>query len=79
MVSKENDTAEGESRKLNKVGKCRSRTSKADSSLDYGADADGDQPSQVGASCREEKVSSLKTVSSTFSLQIYYPCEQIKS
>ncbi|GKU93193.1 hypothetical protein SLEP1_g6805 [Rubroshorea leprosula] len=61
MVSKENDIAEGESRKLNKVGKCRSRTSKADSSLDYGADADGDQPSQVGASSREEKVSSLKT------------------
>lgn len=59
---KETDLAEGEGKKLNKLGKCRSRISRLDSSLDYGGDGDGDQPGQGTTSSREEKVSSLKTV-----------------
>ncbi|KAJ0047782.1 hypothetical protein Pint_15608 [Pistacia integerrima] len=58
---KETDLAEGEGKKLNKLGKCRSRISRLDSSLDYGGDGDGDQPGQGTTSSREEKVSSLKT------------------
>ncbi|GMJ00089.1 hypothetical protein like AT5G63200 [Hibiscus trionum] len=59
VISKDNDAVEGAVKKLNK--KCRSRNSKADTLLDCGADADGDQPSQGAPSSREEKVSSLKT------------------
>ncbi|XVE56664.1 hypothetical protein DITRI_Ditri04bG0029000 [Diplodiscus trichospermus] len=59
LISKEGDAVEAENKKLNK--KCRSRNSKLDSSVDCGADADGDQPSQGAPSSREEKVSSLKT------------------
>ncbi|XP_044487566.1 probable UDP-N-acetylglucosamine--peptide N-acetylglucosaminyltransferase SPINDLY [Mangifera indica] len=58
---KETDLVEGESKKLNKLGKCRSRISRLDSSLDYGVDGDGDQPGQGTTSSREEKVNSLKT------------------
>ncbi|KAI9175052.1 hypothetical protein LWI28_026661 [Acer negundo] len=63
MMSKETEAAEGESKRTNKLVKCRSRISKIESSssLDYGADADGDQPVQGTTSFREEKVSSLKT------------------
>ncbi|KAI9198044.1 hypothetical protein LWI28_009090 [Acer negundo] len=64
MMSKETEAAEGESKRTNKLVKCRSRISKIESSsssLDYGADADGDQPVQGTTSAREEKVSSLKT------------------
>lgn len=61
LISKDVDAVEGEAKKLNK--KCRSRSSKPESSTDCGADADGDQPSQAAPSSREEKVSSLKTVS----------------
>lgn len=59
----DNDAADGEVKRVNKLGKCRSRNSKVDCSLDYGADADGDLPAQGVTSAREEKVSSLKTVS----------------
>lgn len=59
LISKDVDAVEGEAKKLNK--KCRSRSSKPESSTDCGADADGDQPSQAAPSSREEKVSSLKT------------------
>ncbi|TKY73596.1 Tetratricopeptide repeat protein 37 [Spatholobus suberectus] len=61
LLSKDTDSIEGESKKLNKLGKCRSRLSKTDSSLDCGADADGDQHVQGPPSSREEKVSSVKT------------------
>ncbi|GMI78759.1 hypothetical protein HRI_001545200 [Hibiscus trionum] len=61
VIPKDNDAVEGAVKKSNK--KCRSRISKADALLDCGADADGDQPSQWAPSYREEKVSSLKTVS----------------
>ncbi|KAA3460598.1 putative UDP-N-acetylglucosamine--peptide N-acetylglucosaminyltransferase SPINDLY [Gossypium australe] len=61
LISKDGDAIEGAVKKLNK--KCRSRVSKADALLDFGVDADGDQPSQGASSSREEKVSSLKTVS----------------
>ncbi|MBA0863537.1 hypothetical protein Goshw_022605 [Gossypium schwendimanii] len=61
LISKDGDAIEGAVKKLNK--KCRSRVSKADALLDCGVDADGDQPSQGASSSREEKVSSLKTVS----------------
>ncbi|KAH7549780.1 hypothetical protein JRO89_XS13G0081400 [Xanthoceras sorbifolium] len=61
LMSKETEVVEGESKRTNKLGKCRSRISKVEPSLDYGADADGDQPVQGTTSSREEKVSSLKT------------------
>ncbi|KAK4256990.1 hypothetical protein QN277_006640 [Acacia crassicarpa] len=60
-LSKDADSADGEGKKLHKLGKCRSRFSKTDSSVDCGADGDGDQHVQGVASSREEKVSSLKT------------------
>ncbi|CAO2840498.1 unnamed protein product [Amaranthus hypochondriacus] len=60
LVKETSDVVEGEGKKLNKVGKCRSRSGKVDDQLDNGVDADGDQHSQ-GAPSREEKVSSLKT------------------
>ncbi|KAK2443020.1 putative UDP-N-acetylglucosamine--peptide N-acetylglucosaminyltransferase SPINDLY [Trifolium repens] len=63
LLSKDTDIIEGEGKKFNKPGKCRSKPSKTDSSIDCGADADGDQHVQLqGApSSREEKVSSMKT------------------
>ena len=63
VTCKDSETMEGEVKRSNKVGKCRSRNSKADCSPDYGADADGDQQGQGVPSSREERVSSLKTVS----------------
>lgn len=63
LLSKDTDSIEGESKKLNKLGRCRSRLSKTESSLDCGADADGDPHVQGPPSSREEKVSSVKTVS----------------
>lgn len=62
------ETMEGEVKRSNKSGKCRSRNNKVDCSLDYGADADGEQHGQGAPSSREEKVSSLKTVSSSSSI-----------
>ncbi|XP_061360878.1 probable UDP-N-acetylglucosamine--peptide N-acetylglucosaminyltransferase SPINDLY [Gastrolobium bilobum] len=61
LLSKDTDSNEGEGKKLNKLGKCRSRLSKTDSSLDCGADVDGDQHVHGAPSSREEKVSSMKT------------------
>jgi tetratricopeptide (TPR) repeat protein len=63
LLSKDTDSIEGEGKKFNKPSKCRSKPSKTDSSIDCGADADGDQHVQLqGApSSREEKVSSMKT------------------
>ncbi|XP_021908957.1 uncharacterized protein LOC110823008 isoform X2 [Carica papaya] len=61
VISKEIDAAEGDSKKLHKVGKFRSRINKVDTSIEYGVDVDGDQPGQGVSSSREEKVSSLKT------------------
>ncbi|KAH1255041.1 Tetratricopeptide repeat protein 37 [Glycine max] len=58
-LSKDTDSIEGESKKLNKLSKSRSR--KTDSSLDCVADVDGDQHVQGPPSSREEKVSSVKT------------------
>uniref|UniRef100_A0A2P2LAP5 Uncharacterized protein MANES_06G113700 n=1 Tax=Rhizophora mucronata TaxID=61149 RepID=A0A2P2LAP5_RHIMU len=55
------DAMEVEGKRSNKQGKSRTRGSKLEVSLDYGANADTDQPSQGPASSREEKVSSLKT------------------
>lgn len=68
LMSKEMDVAEVEGKKINKLGKCRSRiSSKMDSALEFGVDADGDQSGLgTSSSSREEKVSSLKTVSSSF-------------
>lgn len=66
VISRDNDVVEGEVKRLNKLGKCRSRSSKLEYPLDSGADADGDFTAQGGVtSSREEKVSSLKTVSTT--------------
>lgn len=63
---RENDTVESESKRINKLGRCRSRGSKSESPLDNGVDAEGDLPVQGAPSSREERVSSLKTVSSEF-------------
>lgn len=63
LVCKDVDNVEKDGKRLNKPGKCRSRISKVEGSLDYGADADGDQQGQGAPTSREEKVSSLKTVS----------------
>ncbi|XP_024025012.1 probable UDP-N-acetylglucosamine--peptide N-acetylglucosaminyltransferase SEC isoform X1 [Morus notabilis] len=60
VVCKDNDMVEGEGKRLNKLGRCRSRT-KAESLLDGGADADGDLHAPGVPSSREERVSSLKT------------------
>lgn len=62
LLSKDTDSTEGEGKKSHKLGKCRSRPSKTDS-LDCGGDADVDQHVQGAPSSREEKVSSMKTVS----------------
>lgn len=64
----DNDAVEGEGKRINKLGKCRSRN-KVECPLEYGADADGDLPVQGVPSSREEKVSSLKTVSSILSVE----------
>ncbi|KAJ4839995.1 hypothetical protein Tsubulata_030830 [Turnera subulata] len=61
VTSKDGDGVEVEGKKIGKLGKCRSRSSKVDASLDYGGDGDADQPGQGTSSSREEKVSSLKT------------------
>lgn len=63
LLSKDTDSNDGEGKKLNKPGKYRSKPSKTDSSIDCGVDADGDQHVQGPPSLREEKVSSMKTVS----------------
>ena len=61
LVGKENsDVVESEVKKLSKMGKCRSRSGKVEDNLDCGAEGD---PHSQGAPTREEKVSSLKTVS----------------
>lgn len=70
VVSKEADIVEGEGKRLNKFGKPRSRVTKVEYPLDYGADADADQQGQGAPTSREEKVSSLKTVS------FFFPCVQ---
>ncbi|KAF8378173.1 hypothetical protein HHK36_029510 [Tetracentron sinense] len=61
LASKETDTTEGEGKKLNKTAKCRSRVSKGEYPLEFGADTDADQQSQGVPTSREEKISSLKT------------------
>ncbi|CAN1291498.1 Probable UDP-N-acetylglucosamine--peptide N-acetylglucosaminyltransferase SEC [Linum perenne] len=61
LTSKDTDTVEAEAKKMNKLGKCRSRSSKGDAGFDFGGDADADQHGQGSVSSREEKVSSLKT------------------
>ncbi|KAL6319706.1 hypothetical protein AAG906_026776 [Vitis piasezkii] len=61
LVSKDIDMVDGEGKRLNKLGKPRSRVTKVEYPLDYGADADADQHGQGAPTSREEKVSSLKT------------------
>lgn len=72
LLSKDTNSNEGEGKLLNKLGKCRSKPSKTDSSIDCGPDADGDQHVQGAPSAREEKVSSMKTVSLIWNHQIYF-------
>lgn len=62
-ICKDTNTMEVEGRRVSKIAKCRSRNNKVDYSLDSAADADGDQHGQGVSTSREEKVSSLKTVS----------------
>lgn len=61
LVGKDTDMVDGEGKRLNKLGKPRSRVTKVEYPLDYGADADADQHGQGAPTSREEKVSSLKT------------------
>jgi cobalamin biosynthesis Mg chelatase CobN len=70
VICNDSETMESEVKRSNKSGKCRSRNSKVDCSLDYGPDADGEQHVQGVPSSREEKVSSLKTVSSSSSVPL---------
>lgn len=72
LVSKDTDMADGEGKRLNKLGKPRSRVTKVEYPLDYGADADADQHGQGAPTSREEKVSSLKTVSFPFPRVHFY-------
>ncbi|KAL6174976.1 hypothetical protein ACLB2K_051620 [Fragaria x ananassa] len=59
---RDSDTAEGEARRLTKLGKSRCRNFKVECPpVDCGADPDGQQPVSASSSSREEKVSSLKT------------------
>ncbi|KAM5571809.1 hypothetical protein ABKV19_012075 [Rosa sericea] len=60
---RDSDTADGEAKRLTKLGKSRSRNFKVESPMDYGPDPDGYLPGQPvsSSSSREEKVSSLKT------------------
>lgn len=61
LTSRDNDTAEAEGKRLNPLGKYRSRIGKVEYPLDSRVDADADLQSQGAPTCREEKVSSLKT------------------
>ncbi|PRQ17113.1 putative protein O-GlcNAc transferase [Rosa chinensis] len=63
---RDSDAADGEAKRLTKLGKSRSRNFKVESPMDYGPDPDGylplpGQPVSSSSSSREEKVSSLKT------------------
>ncbi|KAL6524564.1 hypothetical protein OROHE_016235 [Orobanche hederae] len=62
-TGKEAEAMDVEASQWKKVGRCRSKNGKAEYPPDSGgADIDGNQNGQgVSASCREEKVSSLKT------------------
>lgn len=63
------DVPEAEGKQFKKLGKCRSRLNKVDFPLDCGMEVDGDQNGQgTPLSSREEKVSSLRTVSIFFAL-----------
>lgn len=58
------EAMDAEASQVKRLGKCRSRTSKAEYPPDFsGADIDADQNGQGTSTSREEKVSSLKTVS----------------
>ncbi|KAH9620006.1 hypothetical protein KSS87_003505 [Heliosperma pusillum] len=61
IVKEGSEAIEGESKRLNKLGKCRPKSGKVEDHIDCGADVDGDQHSLGTTSSREEKVSSLKT------------------
>ena len=74
-VCKDADMVEGEGKRLSKLGKPRSRVTKVEYPLDYGADADADQHGQGAPTSREEKVSSLKTVSFHSHVFIFIFCE----
>lgn len=67
VISRDTDSMEIEGKKLNKLGKYRSRIgNKLELSGDFGGDVDFDQHGLATPSSREEKVSTLKTVSSLF-------------
>lgn len=64
FLGKDSDALELESKQSKKLGKSRSRIGKMEFPIDCGADAEGDHNGPGVPSSREEKVSSLKTVSS---------------
>lgn len=65
FMNKEVEVLDVEASQLKKNGKCRPKTIKAEYPPDsWGPDTDADQNGQGLATSREEKVSSLKTVSS---------------
>lgn len=63
FTGKDVEALDVEASQSKKLGKCRSKTSKAEYPPDCGADTDADQNGQGAAISREEKVSSLRTVS----------------
>lgn len=66
MLGKDSDVVELEGKQFKKLGKSRSRNGKMEFPIDCsgGGDGEGDHNSPGVPSSREEKVSSLKTVSS---------------
>jgi len=65
FVGRDSDAVELESKQSKKLGKSR-RIGKMEFPIDCGADAEGDHNGPGVPSSREEKVSSLKTVSSEY-------------
>lgn len=65
FMNKDAEVLDVEASQLKRIGKCRPKTIKAEYPPDsWGADTDADQNGHGLATSREEKVSSLKTVSS---------------
>lgn len=65
------EVMETEGKQFKKLGKSRSK-GKVEYPLDCGADAEADQNGQGISSLREEKVSSLRTVSLIFHTKLFY-------
>jgi len=77
LLGKDSDTVELEGKQSKKLGKSRSRIGKMEFPIDCGADAEGDHNIPGVPSSREEKVSSLKTVSSHLYRYVWLGCDVV--